>query len=48
MGDSKLAVYGALTANVAIAVTKFIVAAFTGSDIAEKFPRLAHGESKAA
>ena len=31
MADSKIAVYGAIAANVAIAVTKFIVAAITGS-----------------
>ena len=31
MADSKITVYGAIAANVAIAVTKFIVAAITGS-----------------
>lgn len=31
MADSKLAVYGAIAANVAIAATKFVVAAITGS-----------------
>jgi cation diffusion facilitator family transporter len=31
MAESKMAVYGAIAANVAIAVTKFIAAAFTGS-----------------
>src|SRR6476469_9117565 len=31
MADSKIAVYGAIAANVAIAVTKFIVAGVTGS-----------------
>ena len=31
MADSKIAVYGAIAANVAIAVTKFIVAGLTGS-----------------
>lgn len=31
MAESKLAVYGAIAANVSIAVTKFIVAGFTGS-----------------
>jgi len=29
--DSKLAIYGAIAANVAIAVTKFVVAGITGS-----------------
>ena len=31
MADSKLAIYGAIAANVAIAVTKFVVAGITGS-----------------
>ncbi len=31
MAESKIAVYGAITANVAIAITKFIVAGITGS-----------------
>lgn len=31
MADSKIAVYGAIAANVAIAVTKFVVAGITGS-----------------
>lgn len=31
MDDSKLAIYGAIAANIAIAITKFIVAGFTGS-----------------
>jgi cation diffusion facilitator family transporter len=31
MADSKLAVYGAIAANVAIAVTKFVAAGFSGS-----------------
>lgn len=31
MSDSKLVIYGAITANVAIAVTKFVVAGITGS-----------------
>ena len=31
MADSKIAVYGAIAANVAIAATKFVVAAITGS-----------------
>jgi cation diffusion facilitator family transporter len=31
MAESKLAVYGAIAANVAIAATKFVVAGFTGS-----------------
>jgi cation diffusion facilitator family transporter len=31
MADSKLAIYGAIGANVAIAVTKFVVAGITGS-----------------
>ena len=31
MADSKLAIYGAIAANVAIAATKFVVAGITGS-----------------
>src|SRR3954451_17955797 len=31
MAESKLAVYGAIAANVAIAATKFVVASITGS-----------------
>ena len=31
MADSKLAIYGAIAANIAIAATKFVVAGFTGS-----------------
>ena len=31
MADSKVAIYGAIAANVAIAVTKFIAAGVTGS-----------------
>ena len=31
MADSKIAIYGAIAANVAIAVTKFVVAGITGS-----------------
>ena len=31
MADSKIAVYGAIAANVAIAATKFVVAGVTGS-----------------
>ena len=31
MARSKIAIYGAITANVAIAVTKFVVAGITGS-----------------
>ena len=31
MGKSKIAIYGAVAANVAIAVTKFVVAGITGS-----------------
>ena len=31
MADSKIAVYGAIAANVAIAATKFVVASITGS-----------------
>ena len=31
MADSRIAVYGAIAANVAIAATKFVVAGITGS-----------------
>jgi len=31
VADSKIAVYGAIAANVAIAATKFVVAGITGS-----------------
>src|SRR3954463_11102379 len=31
MAESRIAIYGAIAANVAIAVTKFVVAGFTGS-----------------
>src|ERR1700758_1830929 len=31
MAQSKIAIYGAVTANVAIAITKFVVAGITGS-----------------
>jgi len=33
MADSKIAIHGAIAANVAIAVTKFVVAGITGIDL---------------
>lgn len=40
MAESRIAIYGAIAANVAIAVTKFVVAGITGSSASDRCARV--------